>query len=107
MKQFRILAVLVLTLSTFALGWIQVTNVPTDERQSTSTWLNNQYLVCWSDARDWGIYSAATIRGARISSSGAVLDANSFLIDGGYPDRLMPKICAGNSNWMIAYQQGC
>jgi hypothetical protein len=107
MNRFKILAVAVLLLNTFALGWIRVTNVETDERQSTVAWLNNQYLICWSDARDWGTYSAATIHGARISVNGSLIDTNSFLIDGGYPDRLMPKICAGNSSWIIAYQQGC
>jgi hypothetical protein len=107
MKRFKIFAIAILVLSTSAFGWIRVSKAGTDERQSSVAWLNNQYLVCWSDGRDWAVDSAATIHGARISANGNIIDTNSFLIDGGYPDRLLPVVCAGNSDWMIAFQQGC
>ena len=89
------------------LGWIVVTKTATDERQSAVAYFNNQFLVCWSDGRDWATDSAATIRGCRISANGTVLDSNSFLVEAGYPDRLLPSVCAGNSDWMVAFQKGC
>jgi hypothetical protein len=107
MIRLKILAMSILILITSGFGWIRVTKATTDERQSSVAWLNNQYLVCWADDRDWAIDSSTSIRGARISTNGIVIDTNSFLIDGGYPDRLTPEMCAGNSDWIIAFQEGC
>ncbi len=107
MIRLKILAIIVLVFSVSAFGWIRVSTVEMNERQSTAAWLNNQYLVCWSDDRDMSIDTATTIRGARISTNGNVIDTSSFLIDGGNPDRLMPEICAGNSDWLITFQTGC
>jgi hypothetical protein len=107
MTKVKIFAITILVLSASAFGWIRVTKVDTDERQSSVAWLNNQYLICWSDGRDWAVDSAATIHAARISANGTLIDTNSFLVDGGYPDRLLPVVCAGSSDWIVAFQVGC
>lgn len=99
--------ILLLWLGAIGQGWIIINNAPYDQRQSSTAFLDNQYLVAWSDARAWQTYQANVIYGTRVSASGTVLNPNGFLINGGYPDRLLPKVCAGNSNWLVIWQEGC
>ncbi|MEO0074524.1 MAG: hypothetical protein ABIK31_00235 [candidate division WOR-3 bacterium] len=94
-------------LCSLGFSWIVISNAPYDQRQSSSAFLNNQYLVVWSDARAWQTYQANVIYGARVSASGLVLNPNGFLINGGYPDRLLPKVCASSSDWLVIWQEGC
>jgi hypothetical protein len=105
-RLYRLLLGLVIFYSS-TLGWIVMTKTATDERQPSVAWLNNQYLVAWTDGRDWSTDSAITIHGCRILADGNILDTNSFVIQGGYPDHLTPTVCADSSAWMIAFQQGC
>jgi hypothetical protein len=98
---------LFIILTSFTWGWIIVSNNDFDQRQPACAFLDNQYLVTWADARAYLTYQATVIYGSRVSSSGSVLNPNGFLVNGGNPDRLLPKVCAGLSDWLVIWQEGC
>ncbi|MBS4015089.1 MAG: hypothetical protein KGZ86_01435 [Candidatus Latescibacteria bacterium] len=98
--------ILLIILTSVVYGVIIISDNPADQRQSTVAFLDNQYLVAWADARSYQTYQATVIYGSRVSSSGTVINPNGAVINAGNPDRLMPKVCAGSSGWLVTWHEG-
>ena len=105
--RFLILLIALFVITATASGWIVVSKAEADQRQSAVAFHNNQYLVSWADARDISPDSATSIYACRVTNHGAVLDPHGFFISGGINDHLIPEVCAGVSDWMVIWQEGC
>lgn len=67
-------------------------------------WNGSVYLVVWEEHFANGDPSA--IFGARVSSTGTVLDPNGFRISTGFSDgapQITPAVAAGNGNFMVVW----
>lgn len=63
-----------------------------------------QFLVAWMDFRDGGGANvAADVYGARISSSGAVLDTDGFAISTAPRDQYLAAVAGNGSHWLVTW----
>ncbi|HVK68062.1 MAG TPA: hypothetical protein VM694_26565, partial [Polyangium sp.] len=72
-----------------------------DERSPRAAFNGTNWLVVWEDARPG---STNDIWGARLSSTGTVLDAAGFAISGGTNSQYVPVVAANGVDWLVAWQ---
>ena len=67
---------------------------------------NGQYYAFWADARYYGVNSTYCLYGARVSTTGTVLDPDGKLC---FRDSCIskPAIASDGSNFLIAFRNGC
>jgi MYXO-CTERM domain-containing protein len=89
-------------------GVVQAKGLPVSKAANvqsapTVAWDGALYWSAWQDAR----FSTSDILGARLSTAGALLDANGFIISSGGPSsELAPKIARGPAGEMlVAYHR--
>ena len=67
--------------------------------------LGNNCLVVWHDSRTSSTRSQVYLYGARVNSSGQVLDPNGFLIDQSRPYESLGKIASDGQNWLVTLSE--
>jgi hypothetical protein len=96
-----------LILQTSLFGWIEVSKRDGDQWQPTAAYLNNQFIIGWSDTRDLITDTSSNIYACRITSNGTILDTNGILVASGRQEQLVPRVCSSNSDWLFIWQEGC
>ena len=96
-----------LILQTSAFGWIEVSKQDGDQWQPTTAYLDNQFIIGWSDTRDLATDTSTNTYVCRVTNNGYILDTNGILIANGRPEQMVPRVCPGIADWLIIWQEGC
>jgi hypothetical protein len=107
MMHFYSLFLGLILLQTSIFGWIEVSKQDGDQWQPTVAYLDNQFIIGWSDTRDLATDTSTNIYACRVTTNGTILDTNGILIAYGRQEQLVPKVCASNSDWLFIWQEGC
>lgn len=96
-----------LIMQTSIYGWIDVSRQDGDQWQPTAAYLNDRFIIGWSDTRDLAIDTSTNVYCCRVSTNGHILDTNGILIASGRPEQMVPKVCSGITDWLVIWQEGC
>ncbi|HEY4240985.1 MAG TPA: hypothetical protein VGM88_14275 [Kofleriaceae bacterium] len=82
---------------------IVICNAAGDQSSPSATWdaLHGQFIVAWTDAR---VTNNQDIYAARLSTAGAVLDANGILVSGAANGQFAPKLATINGVTLAAWE---
>ena len=107
MMHFYSLFLGLLVLPTISFGWIDVSKQDGDQWQPTAAYLDNQFIIGWSDTRDLAADTSTNIYVCRVTNNGFILDTNGILIASGRPEQMVPKVCSSIIDWLVIWQEGC
>ncbi len=68
---------------------------------------STNFLVTWTDTRDFLTDSSTNIYACRVTPAGQVLDTANILVVGGRRDQMVPRIAMGQDDWFLIWQEGC
>ncbi|MEO0137927.1 MAG: hypothetical protein ABIL40_07890 [candidate division WOR-3 bacterium] len=80
-----------------------ITNLTTNELYPCVAFANNQYYIFWSDWRSVPLYG---LYGARVSSTGTVIDFNGKFL---FQDSVgsSPAVAYDGTNFLVVWREGC
>lgn len=88
-------------------AWIPVCRAAEPQWQPDIAFDGTRFLVVWTDHRDVRTDSSTNIYACRVGRDGAVLDPAGIRIAGGLPNKIEPQVAAGDSGWVVIWQDGC
>ena len=103
----RVTALLVLAGIAAASGYRVVSDAVYDQTKPSVAFDGTDFLVTWQDTRDIPTDAAANTYACRLTPSLEVLDSAGILIAGTQEEELVPVVCWGGSDYLVAWQRGC
>ncbi|MCX5801336.1 MAG: T9SS type A sorting domain-containing protein [Candidatus Eisenbacteria bacterium] len=83
---------------------IPISTASGDQYAPSLAFDGTNYLVTWADARSSGVEVYCDIYGARVSTSGTVLDTNGFAISAEMNMQHWPAVAFDGTNYMVVWQ---
>lgn len=79
-----------------------VATLPSSELYPCAIYANDQYYLFWTDCRIYPIYS---LYGARVTTTGVVLDPNGKFL---FADSVSnPRVAYDGTNFLVVWREGC
>ena len=83
---------------------IPISTASSDQYAPSLAFDGTNYLVTWADARSSGAEAYCDIYGARVSTSGTVLDTKGFAISAEMNMQHWPAVAFDGTNYMVVWQ---